>query len=379
MPTVYVTAAFAAVLAIAAIVLAAALGGLKKDISLSRMETAQTVQNGLSELNRTMSENTLEQDRRMEYLRATVENRMNSLQSSNAAQLDSIRGMVDEKLQNALDDRLSRSFSQVRQSLDEVYRGLGEMQTLAQGVGDLRRILTNVKSRGVIGELQLGAILGQFMAPSQYEQNVQVRPDTQQRVEFAVKLPGSGDEYVWLPIDSKFPGDIYARLQDAYENADPAGAEECRKLLSSFIRSSAKEIREKYVAPPHTTEFAVMFLPFEGLYAEVVNMGLMELCQNEYRIMISGPSTMAAMLSSLQLGFRTLAIQKHSGEVWKVLGAVKTEFDKFADVLAQTQSKLNQANSELDKLIGVRTRSIQRTLESVHRAGGLDEPDMGDS
>lgn len=349
----------------------------RRDISEIRKENAQTLSGGLSEISRTLSDTTMQQDRRMEYLRATMENRLNALQNDNAIQMEKIRATVDEKLQNTLDERLSNSFKQVRESLDRVYRGIGEMQGLAQDVGDLRKIMTNVKSRGIIGELQLGSILEQIMAPGQYLENTPVRPGASERVEFAVVMPGSGEEYVLLPIDSKFPGDVYAALQDAYENADAQAAEAARKQLAAFIKTSAKEIRDKYIVPPFTTEFGVMFLPFEGLYAEVVNMELMEICQREYKIMIAGPSTMAAMLNSLQMGFRALAIQKHSGEVWKVLGAVKGEFDKFADTLAKAQNRLNQANSELDQLIGTRTRKIQKTLEDIQRLGEPDE-DMGD-
>lgn len=372
MTTIYILAAVIAILLIAVIVLAISLSAVRRDISAQRVEIYQTLQTEFSEMNRGLSDRASEEDRRMEYLRATLENRLNALQASNAAELDKIRSSVDEKLQNSLDERLARSFAQVRGSLDQVYRGLGEMQGLAQDVGDLRKLMTNVKSRGIIGEMQLGSILEQILAPSQYVVNAQVKPGTQERVEYAVKLPGEGGQSVFLPIDSKFPGDIYGALQDAYDNADAVYAEAQRKRLAQFIRLSAKEIRDKYVEPPYTTDFGVMFLPFEGLYAEVVNMELMEICQKEYKIMIAGPSTLAALLNSLQMGFRTLAIQKRSTEVWGVLGQVKGEFDKFADVLASAQQRINQANAELDKLIGVRTRSIQKTLSGIQT---LNEPD----
>ena len=372
MTTIYILAAVIAILLIAVIVLAISLSAVRRDISAQRVEIYQTLQTEFSEMNRGLSDRASEEDRRMEYLRATLENRLNALQASNAAELDKIRSSVDEKLQNSLDERLARSFAQVRGSLDQVYRGLGEMQGLAQDVGDLRKLMTNVKSRGIIGEMQLGSILEQILAPSQYVVNAQVKPGTQERVEYAVKLPGEGGQSVFLPIDSKFPGDIYGALQDAYDNADAVYAEAQRKRLAQFIRLSAKEIRDKYVEPPYTTDFGVMFLPFEGLYAEVVNMELMEICQKEYKIMIAGPSTLAALLNSLQMGFRTLAIQKRSTEVWGVLGQVKGEFDKFAEVLASAQQRINQANAELDKLIGVRTRSIQKTLSGIQT---LNEPD----
>ena len=379
MTTTIVLAIIIAALAVAVIVLAVALSAVRRDISAQRVEMYQTLQSEFSEMNRGLSDRAQEEDRRMEYLRATVENRLNALQTSNATELEKIRASVDEKLQNSLDERLARSFAQVRGSLDQVYRGLGEMQGLAQDVGDLRKLMTNVKSRGVIGEMQLGAILEQILAPAQYEANAQVKPNTQERVEYAVKLPGNGGGTVYLPIDSKFPGDIYGALQDAYDNADAVFAETQRKRLAQFIRQSAKEIRDKYVEPPYTTDFGVMFLPFEGLYAEVVNMELMEICQKEYRIMIAGPSTLAALLNSLQMGFRTLAIQKRSTEVWGVLGQVKGEFDKFADVLASAQQRINQANAELDKLIGVRTRSIRKTLSGIQNLGSPDGGEGGDA
>lgn len=373
MSTITVLAIIIGILSIAVIVLTVALTAVRRDISAQRVEIYQTLQSEFSEMNRGLSDRAAEEDRRMEYLRATLENRLNALQSSNAAELDKIRASVDEKLQNSLDERLARSFAQVRGSLDQVYRGLGEMQGLAQDVGDLRKLMTNVKSRGVIGELQLGSILEQILAPGQYETNAQVKPNTQERVEYAVKMPGNGGGTVYLPIDSKFPGDIYGALQDAYDNADAAYAEVQRKRLAQFIKMSAKEIRDKYVEPPYTTDFAVMFLPFEGLYAEVVNMELMEICQRDYKIMIAGPSTLAALLNSLQMGFRTLAIQKRSTEVWGVLGQVKGEFDKFADVLTSAQQRINQANAELDKLIGVRTRSIQKTLAGMQKLSDPEE------
>ena len=378
MTTTIVLAIITGILAAAVIVLAVVLTAVRRDVSAQRVEMYQTLQSEFSEMNRGLSDRAQEEDRRMEYLRATVENRLNALQASNAAELEKIRSSVDEKLQASLDETLARSFAQVRGSLDQVYRGIGEMQGLAQDVGDLRKLMTNVKSRGVIGEMQLGAILAQIMAPEQYEANAQVKPNTQERVEYAVKLPGNGEGCVYLPIDSKFPGDIYGALQDAYDNADAAYAEAQRKRLSQFIRSSAKEIRDKYVEPPYTTDFGVMFLPFEGLYAEVVNMELMEICQKEYRVMIAGPSTLAALLNSLQMGFRTLAIQKRSTEVWGVLGQVKGEFDKFADVLASAQQRINQANAELDRLIGVRTRSIQKTLSGIQKLGGPGDEEGGD-
>jgi len=239
------------------------------------------------------------------------------------------------------------------------------MQTLTSGVGDLKKVLSNVKTRGILGEIQLGAILEQILSPEQYDTNVVTKKGTANPVEYAVCLPGEGDVPVYLPIDAKFPADAYAQLMDAYEAADTVQVEILGKQLEQRVRSAAKDIHDKYIDPPATTDFAIMFLPFEGLYAEVVRRGMVEVLQRDYKINIAGPTTMAALLNSLQMGFKTLAIQKRSSEVWQVLGAVRTEFDKFADVLAATQQRLEQAGSELDKLVGVRTRQIQRKLRAV--------------
>ncbi|MGN0181258.1 MAG: DNA recombination protein RmuC, partial [Candidatus Ornithomonoglobus sp.] len=244
---------------------------------------------------------------------------------------------------------------------------LGEMQGLAQGVGDLKKVLTNVKARGIMGEMQLGAILEQIMAPEQYAENIATVPGSKNVVEFAIRLPDRQGNTTWLPIDSKFPSDTYAALVDAYESGDKAAVDAAAKQLRTRILSEAKDIHEKYVSPPATTDFAIMFLPFEGLYAEVVNRGLVEELQNTYRITVAGPSTMAAMLNSISMGFKTLAIEKRSSEVWQVLGAVKTEFTKFESVLTAAQNRINQANAELDKLVGVRTRAINRRLRTVEQ------------
>ena len=276
-----------------------------------------------------------------------------------------MRATVDEKLQKTLEDKISQSFKLVSERLEQVYKGLGEMQNLATGVGDLKKVLTNVKSRGILGEIQLGAILEQILSPEQYETNVAVRPNSTNVVEFAVKLPGDEDGMVYLPIDSKFPGDAYANLLDAYESGNQDEIENRAKELIKVIKSCAKDIKEKYLEPPYTTDFGIMFLPFEGLYAEIVRRGLIEELQEKYKIVIAGPTTMAALLNSLQMGFKTLAIQKRTSEVWRVLGAVKTEFDTFASVLNDTRKRLEQANDSLDKLVGVRTRQIQRKLNSV--------------
>ncbi len=378
MPLQYLLLGIITVLALAVIVIGLSSASTRREVSSSRKETAASIREGMAEMSRVLADTTMQQDSRMEYLRSSVEERLSYMQQSNERNMEKIRETVDEKLSSTLDERLTRSFAHVRTSLDEVYKGLGEMQTLARSVGDLKKLLTNVKSRGVIGELQLGSILEEMLAAGQYVENVQIKPASQERVEFAVKLPGSGDDFVYLPIDAKFPADAYAALQDAYDGADAEAAEAARKQLATFIRNSAVKIRDKYINPPYTTDFAVMFLPFEGLYTEAVNMGMMKYCQKECRVMLAGPSTMAALLNSLQMGFKTLAIQKRSGEVWGVLGAVKREFDSFAEVLEKTQQRLNQANEELDKLIGPRTRSIQRALSDIQKLGEPDE-DMGDS
>lgn len=305
-----------------------------------------------------------ESNKKLEEMRETVERKLTELQGDNNRKLDEMRGIVDEKLQRTINQRMNESFRLVNERLEQVYRGLGEMQTLASGVGDLKKVLSNVKTRGILGEVQLGAILREIMAPEQYGTEVRVHPDRRNVVEFAVKIP-SGNGFIYLPIDSKFPGETYAKLRDAYETGDPELVNQCAKSLTATIRAEAKSIKEKYIAPPYTTEFAIMFLPFEGLYAEVVNRGMVEVLQREYNVNIAGPSTMAAMLNSLQMGFRSFAIQKRSGEVWQVLSSVRTEFEKFETVLQSAQQRLNQVNAELDKLVGVRTRAIRRKLNDI--------------
>jgi DNA recombination protein RmuC len=306
--------------------------------------------------------------RRMAEVRQTLEAQLAQLQASNAAKLDEMRATVDEKLQATLETRLGESFKQVADRLEQVHKGLGEMQTLAQGVGDLKHLLTNVKTRGIFGEAQLAALLEQVFTVDQYAEQIPTRPGGKSVVDFAIKLPGRSDsgEPLWLPIDAKFPNEDYERLLDAQQRADVPAAEAAGKALELRIRLEAKSIGEKYIEPPYTTDFAILFLPTEGLYAEVLRRpGLMESLQRELRVVLAGPTTLLAMLNSLQMGFRTLAIQKRSSEVWQVLGAIKTEFGKFGVLLERTQKKLNEANSELDKLVGVRTRIIQRKLKEV--------------
>ena len=298
-------------------------------------------------------------------IRATVQDQLSAMQRDNRAQLEQMRQTVDEKLQKTLNDRITQSFQLVNERLQEVYTGLGEMKTLASGVGDLKKVLSNVKTRGILGEYQLGAIISEILSPEQYEENVVTHPGTTNRVEFAVRLPGDGGNTVYLPIDAKFPGDTYAALVDAYDSGDPAQIAAAQAALEARIKGCAKDIRDKYIDPPNTTDFAIMFLPFEGLYAEVVRMGLVDTLQRAYRVNIAGPTTFAALLNSLQMGFRTLAIQKRSGEVWNVLGAVKTEFETFGSVLEAAQKRIEQTSQELDKLVGVRTRKINSRLRAV--------------
>lgn len=306
-----------------------------------------------------------EQEQKLENIRGTMERRLAAIQADNNLKLEQMRQVVDEKLQKTLEERMTQSFQLVSQRLEQVYKGLGEMQSLAVGVGDLKKVLSNVKARGILGEIQLGAILEEILAPEQYEVNAVTKRGSSCFVEYAVKLPTESGDPVYLPIDSKFPADAYQQLRDAQDAGDPAAVQAAGAVLDARVRAFAKDIRDKYLDPPNTTEFGIMFLPFEGLYAEVVSRGLVEVLQRDYRINVAGPSTMAALLNTLQMGFRAFAIQKRSSEVWTVLGAVKTEFGKFAGALEATQARLDQASSELDKLVGVRTRQIQRRLKDI--------------
>ena len=343
---------------------------LLAEIRQTRQELAGGVSAGLQASN-------LQTEQKLESIRTTMEARLAAMQNMNDRRLSEMRQTVDEKLQKTLEDRLQKSFGLVSQQLELVYKGLGEMRTLAAGVGDLKKVLSNVKTRGILGEVQLGAILEQILAPGQYAENVATVPGSAERVEFAVKLPAGEDGSVWLPIDAKFPQDAYAALLAAYDQGDKGAVEQAAKELDRRVRSFAKDIRDKYLAPGHTTDFGVMFLPVEGLYAEVVRRGTAERVQREYRVVTAGPTTMAALLNSLQMGFKTLAIQKRSGEVWKVLDGVRAEFDTFGQALAQAQNRLNQASSELENMVGVRTRQIQRRLEQVTRLPGPEQADGG--
>lgn len=371
-------------------------GGISEELRQSRLETYNVIHNSSEAQARTISEmkNSVNEslkvsqdntkamteliDRRMTELRESLDRRFQSLEEKNEKKLSEMKQVVDEKLQTTLEERISRSFKEVSERLEQVYKGLGEMQTLATGVGDLKKVLSGVKTRGILGEIQLGAILEQMLSPEQYEKNTVTVKGTSNPVEYAVRLPGANDgERVLLPIDSKFPSDAYVKLCDAYDGGNTDEIQAAQAELVQRIKSFAKDIHTKYISPPDTTEFAIMFLPTEGLYAEVVRLGLVEVLQADWRITVAGPTTMAALLNSLQMGFRTLAIQKRSGEVWKVLGEVKTEFSKFEEVLVTTQKRLDMAYRDLDKLVTTRTRAIQRKLRDVEALPDSDESDTG--
>lgn len=370
----------AAVAAIAALIKAGALSKQLDEFRKSDQNTTAMLQAFGELISRNQRDSAENMDRRL----ADINTRFSQMAQENNRQLEEMRKTVDEKLQKTLDERITQSFKLVNDRLEQVYKGLGEMQNLAVGVGDLKKVLSNVKTRGILGEVQLGAILEQILAPEQYAENVITKSTGADRVEFAVKLPGDDERTVWLPIDAKFPADSYSRLVDAYELGDAAAIEEAAKNLERVIKSEAKDIHTKYIEPPYTTDFGIMFLPFEGLYAEVVRRGLLDVLQREYKVNIAGPTTMAALLNSLQMGFKTLAIQKHSGEVWEVLGAVKTEFANFSKVLGNARNRIRMADEELEKLIGTRTRAIERKLRGVESLTAaesvdvLDLPDLSD-
>jgi DNA recombination protein RmuC len=314
-------------------------------------------------------------EQKMAAVGQLVDEKLKQIQEDNTRQLDKMRETVDEKLQSTLDKRLSESFKQVSERLEQVHQGLGDMRTLATGVGDLKKVLTNIKTRGTWGEVQLGALLEEILAPEQYAKNVRIHENSNDVVEFAIKLPGHGQQdgdHVLIPVDAKFPVEDYQRLLAAQENADAAAAEEAAKFLETIIKKEAKDIFTKYISPPVTTDFGIMFLPSEGLYAEVIRRtALVQLLQRDYHIQISGPSTFAAFLNSLQMGFRSLAIQKRSGEVWKVLGEVKTEFGKYGDLLDSVHKKLVHATDSMDD-VRKRSRAIQRRLRNVQELPGAE-------
>jgi len=348
---------------------------LRGDARTGREETANTLKRFGDQLQQQLALLTQSNEQKMGEVRATLEARLKDIETQNAAKLDEMRKTVDEKLHATLEQRLGESFKLVSDRLEQVHKGLGEMQTLAIGVGDLKRVLTNVKSRGTWGEVQLSALLEQTLVAEQYATNVATRPGSSERVEFAIRLPGrdgDGGTQVWLPIDSKFPIEDYERITLAHESADLVALEEASKALEVRIKLEGKRIRDKYVEPPHTTDFAILFLPMEGLYAEVLRRpGLADWLQRECRVTIAGPTTLSAVLNSLQMGFRTLAIEKRSGEVWQVLGAVKTEFGKFGDVLARTKAQLETVAKSIESA-ETRSRQMERRLKSVE---ALPEPE----
>lgn len=344
------------------------LSTAQESASKAQRENLKDISNHFQQLRHEVTEN-------LEHVRKSVDDRLREIQLSNEKKLGDIQQTVDEKLQKTLEEKMTNSFKMVSERLEQVYKGLGEMQHIASSVGDLKKVLSNTKTRGIVGEIQLDAILQEILTPDQYDKDVATRPGSSERVEFAIKLPGNGaGESVYLPIDAKFPGETYAALQDAYMDGDKTQIDLAYKNLEIFIKQSAKSIREKYVEPPHTTNFAILFLPFEGLYAEVVNRNLIEVLQRDYAVNIAGPSTMAAMLNALQMGFRTLQIQKRSDEVWKTLSAVKAEFETFGAVFKKAQDRIKQLDQEMDKLVGTRSRAIERKLRSVQSIE-LDQAD----
>ncbi|MBN8737833.1 MAG: DNA recombination protein RmuC [Xanthomonadales bacterium] len=340
---------------------------LRDEQRAGRAELAQSLDRLGERLQKTLGELADGNEKRLGEVRATLETKLKALQDDNAAQLDRMRATVDEKLQSSLQERFNKSFGMISERLEAVQRGLGEMQTLATGVGDLKRVLSNVKTRGTFGEVQLGALLEQLLSAEQYAANVATVPGSNERVEYAIRLPGrDGDAPVWLPIDAKFPIEDHQRLLDAQERADPDAAAQAAAALERRVRDEAKTIHAKYVAPPSTTDFAILFLPTEGLYAEVIRRpGLFEALQRDWRVTVAGPTTLTAILNALQMGFRTLAIEKRSSEVWQILGAVKTEFGKFGAIVDKAKNQLDSARNNLDELVGRRSRAIERKLRGV--------------
>ncbi|MGE4589333.1 MAG: DNA recombination protein RmuC [Acidaminococcaceae bacterium] len=350
--------------------------GIVKDMDKNMQEklyqNQRLLSDSLAQVEKRLQTYAAESTVKLENIRLNVEQKLGDLQADNNKKLDDMRQLVDEKLQKTLNERMTESFKLVNDRLEQVYKGLGEMQSLAQGVGDLKKVMSNVKTRGILGEIQLGAILEEILSTEQYVTNIETKKGSGKVVEYAIKLPSEDGSFVYLPIDSKFPGETYGNLRDAYERGNTEEIQNCVKVLLNTIKAEAKDIRDKYIDVPNTTDFAIMFLPFEGLYAEVVNRGMIEVLQRDYHVNLAGPSTMAALLNSLQMGFKTFAIQQRSSEVWKVLGAVKTEFDKFADALKATQTRLTQANEELDKLVGTRTRRMQLKLRGLTQITSVD-------
>ncbi len=354
---------------------------VREEIARNREEVGSQAKQLREEVGGRMTVLTQSNEQKLEAMRQIVEKKLSDLQADNAKKLEEMRKTVDEKLQETLNKRLTESFKFVSERLEQVHQGLGDMQTLASGVGDLKKVLTNVKARGTWGEIQLGNLLEQILVPEQYAQNVATKEGSNERVEFAIKLPGkdeTDDRPVWLPIDAKFPMEDYQRLVAASEQADVEGVEAAGRQLEVRVKASAKDIRDKYLSPPNTTDFGIMFLPSEGLYAEALRRpGLVEQLQRDYRVSVAGPTTLAALLNSLQMGFRTLAIQKRSSEVWTVLAAVKTEFGKFGEVIGKVQKKLHEASGVIDRA-QVRTRAIDRKLRDVQELPAADAQQLLD-
>ena len=338
---------------------------LSDNLTQGQTQSAEGTARLLSQFEQRLSNMEKSNSDSLTAMRTEMTDRLNAINGDTKKQLDEMRGIVGEKLGTTLDEKITRSFSTVNEQLGKVYEGLGEMRNLAGSVGDLKKVLSNVKTRGILGETQLGAILEEILSPEQYDIDTAVCPDSKNRVEFAVKLPGTGNGTVYLPIDSKFPGDTYSALLDAYDSGDKDRAAAAAKELYTVIKKCAKDIHDKYIVPPHTTNFAIMFLPFEGLYAEVVKQGLSEALQREYHVNIAGPTTMAALLNALYMGFRTLEVQKHTDEVWQILASVRREFESFEGVLSDTKKHIQQVDSDLDKLVGVRTRAINKQLSKI--------------
>ncbi|TNF72047.1 MAG: DNA recombination protein RmuC [Bacteroidetes bacterium] len=341
-------------------------------------ELNELIRQKFGDFNKQQLENNKQAADHMKFIQERIEKHLVNIREDNTRQLNEMRKTVDEKLQSTLEKRLGESFKLVSERLELVHKGLGEMQNIANGVGDLKKVLSNVKTRGVLGEYQLGNILEQVLTPDQYSQNVNTRKGSQAHVEYAIKLPGkSSDEDVWMPVDSKFPMEPYELLLAAYEGGNPAEIENCQKVLVKAVEGFAKEISEKYIDPPHTTDFGIMFLPVESLYAEVLrHPGLFETLQRKYKITITGPTTLSALMNSLHMGFRTLAVQKRSSEVWNVLGAVKAEFSKFSDQLSKVQKQLHTASGSLETLRGTRTKQIERKLHNVEMLDPLESREV---
>lgn len=339
------------------------LNDMERNMASLQEASGRSTQAVLRQLEERLKTFSLENEQRLDNIRTSVSRHLTSMQEDNNARLEKMQGIVDEKLQKTLEERMARSFTLVNERLEQVYKGLGEMQTLATGVGDLKKVLSNVKTRGILGEIQLGSILEEILSPDQYMREAPIKRGT--KVEFAVKLPSDDGDGVLMPIDSKFPMDVYSRVMEAYDSADRDRIKSASAELVQSLKAMARDINQKYIEPPKTTAFAVMFLPTEGLYAEAVKLGMIETLQRDYKVCMAGPSTLAALLNSLQMGYQSYMIHKRSGEVWQILSEVKTEFDKFADGLAVTQERMVQVSNDLDTLIGVRTRQMQRKLRKV--------------